>query len=124
VPRKRPVSPPRSSASPDRAAFPVLWPGRRPRLPFRGLLRLYHVMARRFARPPDAAFVAGLRLGWFAIRAARQLPGQPTIARVGLTPTRCSRRSRRTKDTKLALWSGPCVTREAYRRMGLEISVS
>jgi len=30
-----------SAASPDRTAFPVLWPGRRPRLPFRGLLRLY-----------------------------------------------------------------------------------
>ena len=30
-----------SAASPDRAAFPVLRPGRHPRLPFRGLLRLY-----------------------------------------------------------------------------------
>ena len=30
-----------SAASPNRAAFPVIWPGRRPQLPFRGLLRLY-----------------------------------------------------------------------------------
>ena len=30
-----------SAASPNRAAFPVLRPGRRPQLPFRGLLRLY-----------------------------------------------------------------------------------
>jgi hypothetical protein len=30
-----------SAASPERAAFPVLWAGRRPQLPFRGLLRLH-----------------------------------------------------------------------------------
>jgi hypothetical protein len=30
-----------SAASPDRAAFPELWAGRRPQLPFRGLLRLH-----------------------------------------------------------------------------------
>jgi len=30
-----------SAASPNRTAFPFLWQGRRPRLPFRGLLRLY-----------------------------------------------------------------------------------
>jgi hypothetical protein len=30
-----------SAASPDRAAFSVLWADRRPQLPFRGLLRLY-----------------------------------------------------------------------------------
>jgi hypothetical protein len=30
-----------SAASPNRAAFPAFWPGRRPQLPFRGLLRLY-----------------------------------------------------------------------------------
>ena len=30
-----------SAASPNRAAFPELWAGRRPQLPFRGLLRLY-----------------------------------------------------------------------------------
>ena len=30
-----------SAASPVRAAFPEIWAGRRPQLPFRGLLRLY-----------------------------------------------------------------------------------
>jgi len=40
-----------SAASPDRAAFPVIWPGRRPQLPFRGLLRL-HTRYRPSIRSP------------------------------------------------------------------------
>jgi len=36
-----PIQVPLSAASPDRAAFPVFWAGRRPQLPFRGLLRLH-----------------------------------------------------------------------------------
>ena len=56
--------------------------------PFEACSGFTHVTARRFARPPKAAFVAGLQPGWLPIKAARQLPGQPTIARVGLAPTR------------------------------------
>ena len=58
-----------SAASPDRAAFPELRAGRRPQLPFRGLLRLHshygpssRSPARGGPRPPQGqAFVAGLR---------------------------------------------------------------
>ena len=49
------------------------------------------VTARRFARAPKAPFIAGLRPGQSPVQAACQLPGQPTIARVGLSPTRSSR---------------------------------
>src|SRR5271165_2122425 len=56
--------------------------------PFEACSGFTHVTARRFARPPKAAFVAGLRYGQLPDRAACQLPGQPTIARVGLAPTR------------------------------------
>src|SRR3984957_11865497 len=59
--------------------------------PFEACSGFTHVTARRFARPPEAAFAAGLRPGQLPIRAARQLPGQPTIARVGLARTRRSR---------------------------------
>ena len=47
-----------------------------------------HVTARRIAQQPKAAFVAGLRPDQLPNRTACQLPGQPTIARVGLPPTR------------------------------------
>jgi FkbM family methyltransferase len=47
-----------------------------------------HVTARRFAPPPKARFVAGLRRARLPNHAACQLPGKPTIARVGLPPTR------------------------------------
>ena len=58
-----------SAASPDRAAFPELRAGRRPQVPFRGLLRLHshyrpssRSPARGGPRPPQGqAFVAGLR---------------------------------------------------------------
>ncbi len=56
--------------------------------PFEACSGFTHVTARRFARPPKAAFVAGLRYGQLPIRTACQLPGQPTITRVGLSPTR------------------------------------
>ena len=49
------------------------------------------VTARRFARAPKAPFITGLRPGQSPVQAACQLPGQPTIARVGLSPTRSSR---------------------------------
>src|ERR1039458_1463833 len=45
---------------------------------------------------PWACFVAGLRSSQLPNQTACQLPGQPTIARVGLAPTRLSRRSGRT----------------------------
>src|SRR5271169_3126230 len=56
--------------------------------PFEACSGFTHVTARRFAQPPEAAFVAGLRYGQLPNRTACQLPGQPTIARVGLPPTR------------------------------------
>ena len=56
--------------------------------PFEACSGFTHVTARRFARPPEAAFVAGLRRGRSPFHAACQLPGQPTIARVGLPPTK------------------------------------
>ena len=54
-----------------------------PPLPFHALLR-----AEPWAASPKVAFVAGLRCGQLPNRTACQLPGQPTIARVGLAPTR------------------------------------
>jgi hypothetical protein len=56
--------------------------------PFGACSGFTHVTARRVAQPPEAAFVAGLRHGQLPNRTACQLPGQPTIARVGLPPTR------------------------------------
>jgi hypothetical protein len=56
--------------------------------PFEACSGFTHVTARRFAPPPKARFVAGLRYGQLPNRTACQLPGQPTIARVGLAPTR------------------------------------
>ncbi len=56
--------------------------------PFEACSGFTHVTARRFARPPKAAFVAGLRSSQLLNQTACQLPGQPTIARVGLPPTR------------------------------------
>src|SRR5277367_3139658 len=56
--------------------------------PFEACSGFTHVTARRFAPPPKAAFVAGLRHGQLPNRTACQLPGQPTITRVGLSPTR------------------------------------
>ena len=56
--------------------------------PFGACSGFTHVTARRVAQPPEAAFVAGLRYGQSPNRTACQLPGQPTIARVGLAPTR------------------------------------
>jgi len=56
--------------------------------PFEACSGFTHVTARRFAPPPKATFVAGLRYGQLPNRTACQLPGQPTIARVGLPPTR------------------------------------
>ena len=56
--------------------------------PFEACSGFTHVTARRFARPPEAAFVAGLQSSWLPSQTACQLPGQPTIARVGLPPTR------------------------------------
>jgi hypothetical protein len=56
--------------------------------PFEACSGFTHVTARRFARPPKAAFVAGLRRGQLPNRSACQLPGQPTITRMGLSPTR------------------------------------
>ena len=56
--------------------------------PFEACSGFTHVTARQFARPPRAAFVAGLRYGQLPNRTACQLPGQPTITRVGLSPTR------------------------------------
>jgi len=55
--------------------------------PFEACSGFTHVTARRFARPPKAAFVAGLRHGQLPNHTACQLPGQPTITRVGLSPT-------------------------------------
>jgi hypothetical protein len=68
--------------------------------PFEACSGFTHVTARRFARPPNAAFVAGLQPGRLPDQTARQLPGQPTIARVGLAPTRCSRHSGRTRGPR------------------------
>jgi uncharacterized protein YcaQ len=56
--------------------------------PFEACSGFTHLTARRFAQPPKAVFVAGLRYGQLPNRTACQLPGQPTIARVGLAPTR------------------------------------
>jgi hypothetical protein len=56
--------------------------------PFEACSGFTRVTARRFARPPKAAFVAGLRPDRLPDQAACQLPGQPTIARAGLSPTR------------------------------------
>ena len=77
-----------SAASLDRAAFPVSLAGRRPRLPFRGLLRLHTRYGPSIRSTARAAFVAGLRPSQLPNQASCQLPGQPTIARVGLAPTR------------------------------------
>jgi hypothetical protein len=56
--------------------------------PFEACSGFTRITARRFAPPPKATFVAGLRYSQLPNRTACQLPGQPTIARVGLTPTR------------------------------------
>ena len=56
--------------------------------PFEACSGFTHVTARRFAPLSRTTFVAGLRYGQLPNRTARQLPGQPTIARVGLAPTR------------------------------------
>ena len=56
--------------------------------PFEACSGFTRITARRFAPPPKAAFVAGLRYRRLPDRTACQLPGQPTIARVGLAPTR------------------------------------
>ena len=45
------------------------------------------VTARRFAPPPMATFIAGLQYCRLPNCTACQLPGQPTIARVGLAPS-------------------------------------
>jgi hypothetical protein len=74
-----------------------------------------HVTARRFAPPPHSRarspkvrFIAGLRYGQLPNRTACQLPGQPTIARVGLAPTR---------------WSRPFGTHQRPRRKRMPSSV-
>ena len=56
--------------------------------PFEACSGFTRVTARQFAPPPKATFVAGLRYCRSPDRTACQLPGQPTIARVGLAPTR------------------------------------
>ena len=65
--------------------------------PFEACSGFTHVTARRFAPPPKARFVAGLRRGRLPSHAACRLPGQPTIARVGFAPTRLTRASGRTR---------------------------
>ena len=76
------------AASPDRAAFPYSERVGVHNFPFEACSGFTHVTARRFAPPPKATFVAGLRYCRLPDRTACQLPGQPTIARVGLAPTR------------------------------------
>ena len=65
---------------------------------------------------PWACFVAGLRSSQLPNQTACQLPGQPTIARVGLSPTRLSRRSGRTGVSRSKDFSGSrSVHRYAHR---------
>ena len=61
--------------------------------PFEACSGFIRITARQFARPPKAAFVAGLRSSQLPNHTACQLPGQPTITRVGLSPTSTSRRN-------------------------------
>jgi hypothetical protein len=88
-----------SAASPDRAAFPELRAGRRPQPPFRALLRLHS----RNGRPIRSAAHGDVYCGASILPAARptacQLSDRPTVARVGLAPTRCSRPSGTTHQT-------------------------
>jgi hypothetical protein len=64
---------------PVRMAFPVKRAGRRPRFPFRGLLRLYsHYGPPGCSTAFTAAFVTRLRHGRLPDRTARQLPDRST----------------------------------------------
>jgi hypothetical protein len=77
---------PAQAASPDRAALSNLRAGRHHNFFFEACSGFTHAKARRFAPPPKAPFVAGLRHGQLPDRAACQLPHQPTIARMDLHP--------------------------------------
>ena len=77
------------------------------------------VTARRFAQAPKAPFIAGLRPGQSPIQAACQLPGQPTIARVGLSPTRSSRPGRaHPSQTKEIQGEGAWISLDSFVRIG------
>src|ERR1700733_15502105 len=53
--------------------------------PFEACSDFTRVIAHRFARPPEVAFVAGLRSSRLPDQTACQLPGQPTITRMRLS---------------------------------------
>ena len=83
-----PLQVPLSAASPERAAFPELRAGRRPRPPFEACSGFTRVTARRFR---SAAYGdVCRRASILPVAQLNRLPatGQPTIARVGLPPTR------------------------------------
>lgn len=77
-----------SAASPDRSAFSDIWAGRRPQLPLRGLLRLHSRYRPSICSGTQGALRRRASTQPVAQPAACQLPGQPTIARVGLASTR------------------------------------
>ena len=96
-----------SVASPPARAFPEQQSGRRPQVPFRGLLRLHACYG-----PPDRSaaqrrpFVTRLRPGWLPDQVARQLPDQPTILWVeppstGVTRLRGALLSKKSKIEQL-----------------------
>ena len=68
-------------------------------LPFEPCSGFTRVTAGRFAPPPMATFIAELRYLPAARPTACQLSDRPTVARVGLAPTRCSRPSGTTHQT-------------------------
>ena len=72
--------------------------------PFEACSDFTRVTAHRFARPPEVAFVAGLRSSRLPDQTACQLPGQPTVTGMRLSLTSQPRR-----------WGAPEGTERAMR---------